>query len=52
MEEIVQANVFLTISNSEVIMQLEQMTATMNSIQVKLKTLFAISTNPTIPNRK
>ena len=47
-----QANVVLKISISEVMAQLEQMTATMNSIQVKLKTLFAISTNPTIPNRK
>ena len=52
MEGRVQANSFLTSSNSAVVVQLSQMTVTMNEIQAPLKNLYTTSTNPKMTERK
>ena len=51
-EELAQANVVLTGKKSVMMAQLVQMTATMNVMQAKLKTLSAASINSTRPRRK
>ena len=51
-EGLTQVNVVLTIYNSTVMAQLEQMTEKMNVIEVQLNNLFEMLTNNTIPKRK
>ena len=52
LDVLAQANEVLARSNMSVMVQLAQMTVTMNSTQAQLKTLAAALTNQTRPKRK